>query len=174
MDYYFAYGSNLHPIRLEDRLGPAEYYSAGELQAAELLFNKSARDGSGKGNIRMVDDISQRVYGAVYSISKTQERLLDKFEALGSGYRKIYQEVVVESGSQLTCFSYQAMPEYTDDAAVPYDWYKHLVLLGAEYQGFPQEYIKELKNTKSVPDKNRKRATQNELLVEKMKGMSIS
>ncbi len=168
MNYYFAYGSNLHPIRIQERLGWVELYSTGQLEYAELLFNKAARDGSGKGNIRLTEEAAQKVYGAVYTISKKQERRLDKFEALGRGYQKIDREIVLDNGNRISCFTYQAMPKYTDNTSVPYEWYKNLVVVGAEFLGFPEDYVRDLKTTETIPDKNRKRSSRNDRLIEKM------
>ncbi|MEX2604918.1 MAG: gamma-glutamylcyclotransferase family protein [Gracilimonas sp.] len=169
MDYYYAYGSNLHPVRVEDRLGSVKLYSTGRLHSAEIQFNKTGGDGSGKGTIKWVNNPSQCIYGAVYKISEEQERLLDGFESLGKGYKKIYLDVISENETPINCFTYQGMEQYIDDASIPFDWYKKLVVLGAEFLGFPKEYIRELKKTKSISDSNNDRLTLNSLLIERIK-----
>ena len=45
---YFAYGSNLHPERLRERVPSAESLGVARLEAHVLRFHKRGRDGSGK------------------------------------------------------------------------------------------------------------------------------
>ena len=49
--FYFAYGSNLHPNRLEARIGKSHQLGLFKLVNYKLKFNKPSNDGSAKCNI---------------------------------------------------------------------------------------------------------------------------
>lgn len=169
MKYYFAYGSNLHPIRLEDRLGPVELLGIGTLHYTTLTFNKVGSDGSGKATILTTSDPSKRVMGAVYSLSKKQEKLLDGFESLGKGYHKSFVEIEMEEENNVSCFTYEGMSEYVDDSSLPFYWYVQLVVLGGQFLDLPEDYIQFLKSIKSVKDQDEKRQEVNQRLIKLMK-----
>lgn len=168
MNYYFAYGSNLHPIRLEDRLGKVSFRGIGKLDYTEIHFHKTGSDGSGKATIESTADHRKYVLGAIYDISKTQEKLLDKFESLGAGYNKLIVEAELKNGDKVTCFTYQGMREYIDYNSLPFHWYKQLVMQGGRFLNFPPEYIEFIKNVDSVADQNVKRVEVNERLIKLM------
>lgn len=165
---YFAYGSNLHPIRLEDRLGPVEFMGIGTLKFTDLTFNKVGGDGSGKATILTTSNPASRVLGAVYSLSKKQEKLLDGFESLGKGYHKSFVEVEMDNVQEMSCFTYEGMPEYVDDSSLPFHWYKKLVVMGGEFLNFPEDYIQFLKTIESVEDHDEKRKQVNQRLIKLM------
>lgn len=165
---YFAYGSNLHPIRLEDRLGKVGFHGIGKLSYTEIHFHKTGSDGSGKATIESSSDRSKYVLGAMYELSKRQEKLLDKFESLGAGYNKLIVEVELERGEEITCFTYQGMREYVDYTSQPFHWYKQLVAQGSRFLGFPPEYTHFIENIDSIADQNKKRVKTNERLIKLM------
>lgn len=168
MKNYFAYGSNLHPVRLEKRLGKVEFRGIGKLRATDIQFNKTGGDGSGKATIVESDDPEKSIWGAIYGITEKQEKRLDKFEALGKGYHKITVEPEMPSGDSISCITYQGMPEYVDEEAVPFGWYKKLVIVGAEYLNFPENYVRDLKRVESRTDPNRLRKRNNQQLIKRM------
>lgn len=166
---YFAYGSNLHPIRLEDRLGQVEFFGKGKLHSTEIHFHKVGSDGSGKATIQSSSDPDNVVWGALYKLSKKQEKLLDKFESLGAGYNKIHIEAELENGKSMPCFTYEGMSEYIDYNSLPFHWYKQLVIFGSLYLSFPQKYVEFLEDVPSEADTNSKRADTNQRLIKLMK-----
>lgn len=149
---YFAYGSNLHPKRLESRIGVINTIGAVKLNSYKLDFNKLSRDGSTKCNITSSTP-NEHVYGVAYKLTAEQKKILDKFEA---GY-SIRWLSTFEVGD---CFTYIANPPF-DDSALPYDWYKILVILGASYHNFPASYLNVLGCFASFEDKNKKRTEEN-------------
>lgn len=169
VNLYFAYGSNLHPIRLENRLGPVKFFGKAKIHATEVHFHKLGSDGSGKATIQSSSDPQKVVWGAVYDLSKKQEKLLDKFESLGAGYNKIYIDVEMENGDNKACFTYKGMAEYVDYTSLPFHWYKKFVVLGSEYLNFPQNYIELLEDIQSEKDPNEKRVVTNQRLIKLMK-----
>lgn len=132
---YAAYGSNLHPVRLQERVPSAELLGTGVVSGRELRFHKrSFVDGSGKCDIVPGDGL---VHVAVYDVPEDEKPLLDGFEGLGKGYRV---EIVDVPGFS-PCFTYVAMDDHVDASLRPYDWYVRLVLIGCAYHGFPRDYV---------------------------------
>ncbi|MAO66355.1 MAG: gamma-glutamylcyclotransferase [Balneola sp.] len=168
-NHYFAYGSNLHPIRLESRLGQVDFFGKGKLKSTEIHFHKRGSDGSGKATIQSTSDQDKIAWGAVYELSKKQEKLLDKFESLGAGYHKTYVDVEMENGNIAPCFTYEGMTEYVDFNSLPFHWYKQLVIEGSRYLKFPENYIDFLENIPSEADPNDKRVSTNRRLIKLMK-----
>jgi len=147
---YAAYGSNLHPGRLSRRLASARLLGTAFLADWSLRFHKRSVDASGKCSIASG---SSGVHFAIYQISEADKQVLDKIEGAGSGYTEIGL-VVPGYGS---CFSYTASETHIDDSLAPYDWYKELVLAGAQALGFPAAYIDTIRGVgaRTDPDLDR-------------------
>jgi hypothetical protein len=153
--YYFAYGSNLHPIRLERRVDAIEALGVAQLRDHELAFNKRGADGSGKGNI--MGARGAVVWGAVYALSETQAATLDGIE--GSAYERVTLEVIrSDMGTALPVFSYRALAAAIDNSLTPFDWYLGFVVHGALHHGLPTTYVDRLRRVAAVRDANDERA----------------
>ena len=160
---YAAYGFNLHPIRLSDRVPSAKLIGKGILEGKDLRFHKRSKDGSGKCNI--VDDDKQQVYVAVYEIDESEKPALDNAEGVGYGYRT--EEVkVVEFGE---CFTYIAEDSYIDDSLKPYTWYKEMLLVGCENLEVPMTYINRIRGVDADEDLEKQRQAKNMKLVVRAK-----
>lgn len=131
---YAAYGSNLHPLRLTERISSAQLVATGFLPNWSLQFHKRSNDGSGKCNILSGGN---GIHVAVFEISATDKLELDRIEGLGVGY----SETILSVPGIGPCASYVAEQSHIDDSLVAYDWYKELVLLGASVHGFPDSYL---------------------------------
>ena len=154
--FYFAYGSNLHPMRLEERVGVVRCLGIARLRGVRLSFDKVGDDGSGKCNIPVSRDLSSSALGAVFEMSLGQAETLDSFESIGRGYTRV--DVRVNAAKEeFNCFSYRAMASYRDEAVLPFDWYRELVYLGSVFHGFPEDYSLRLaaRATKPDPDSER-------------------
>lgn len=88
--YYAAYGSNLHPLRLRERVASARLIGTHFLADWSLRFHKRSRDKSAKCNI---DAGGSGIYVAVSDISVADMRTLDGIEGLGSGYSEAIDAV---------------------------------------------------------------------------------
>ena len=66
--YYLAYGSNLHPVRLSERVPSAELLGVVELREYRLVFQKRGWDGSSKCTLVRTGETSVGAYGAMYAI----------------------------------------------------------------------------------------------------------
>jgi gamma-glutamylcyclotransferase len=147
--HYFAYGSNLLSARLKERTPSARVVAPAVLEGHALRWHKAGADGSGKCDVVPVDETGQRVIGVVYEIALSEKPLLDAAEALGVGYGE--REVVVQVGGRpLSAWLYGALK--IDPQAVPYDWYKALVLGGAREHGFEPGYLRMLEAVQAKPD----------------------
>ena len=84
MQYYFAYGSNLHHAQMQKRCPKCSYIKKYILHDFQLTF----RSKYGAADIER--KVGKKVYGALYLISKCAERRLDIYEEYPTLYKKIY------------------------------------------------------------------------------------
>jgi cation transport regulator ChaC len=153
--YYFAYGSNMHRGRLRARAPSAELIETAVLGNHRLYFNKRGRDGSGKCTVSM--ESAGRVYGVVYRISNAQRSALDRAE--GTGYsRRSFVVNGLSGGRTYRVFMYRAKAIALDDALRPYDWYRALVVAGAEQHCLPPSYVDYLRHVETWHDPNPRRS----------------
>lgn len=149
---YVAYGSNLHPGRLQKRVPSAALVGTGLLPGYRLTFHKrSDKDGSGKCNILVG---GAGVYVAVYEIPNFDREILDTCEGLGTGYHN--RDVQLDGFGE--CSTYVADSRVIDDSVQPMDWYKEYVLQGALYHGFPGDYLAQIECLAAVVDSDETRA----------------
>ena len=163
-----AYGSNLHPVRLAQRVRSAKPVGVVPMPGKRLAFHKKSQDGSGKClfyDSARTDDI---MYGVIYQFDSLEKKALDDLEGLGKGYNE-QMAVFPFNGETYRSYIYVATSTHIDATLIPYDWYKEMVLLGARYHGLPTEYIAKITAVASVPDPDPKRAAKNEALLVSMR-----
>jgi hypothetical protein len=171
--YCLAYGSNLHPFRLAQRVPSANPIGVVPMPGKRLAFHKGSQDGSGKclfydpGN---ADDI---MYGVIYEFHAAEKFKLDELEGLGQGYNERLVACSI-NGKTYHAYVYVAASTHIDASLTPYDWYKEMVLLGARYHGLPTEYIAKVAAVASVPDPDPKRAAKNEAILVNMRRMNAA
>ncbi len=154
---YFAYGSNLLSRRLRERTPSATVLGRGILSGHVLRWHMVSSDGSGKCDVVMAGSHApSAVHGVVYRIARTEKPRLDQAESLGLGYRD-EQLTVHLDGQAVQAWIYRALR--IDALAVPYDWYKAVVIAGAREHGLPGDYLALLHAapTKTDPDRERAR-----------------
>lgn len=154
---YFAYGSNMLTQRLRERTPSARVVSAAALHGHALRWHKVSRDGSAKCDAVPAAPDSV-VHGVVFEIDRAEKPALDLAEGIGMGYREKIVEVATERGP-LQAWTYQATN--TDHLALPYTWYRSLVVAGAKEHGLPQDYVAALEATRTKVDPDEERAAQN-------------
>ena len=135
--YYLAYGSNLHPLRLAERVPSARFMGLATLPGYRLAFHKRGSDGSGKCNILATGATGDRVHGAVFAMATGHRPLLDRFE--GPGYRTEALPVTLSEGA-VTAFAYVAETSCIDEELRPWAWYRDIVYRGACYHALPASY----------------------------------
>ena len=84
MQYYFAYGSNLHHAQMKKRCPKCSYIKKHILNNYHLTF----RSKYGAADIER--KIGKKVYGALYIISRYAEKRLDIYEEYPTLYKKMY------------------------------------------------------------------------------------
>ncbi len=146
---YFAYGSNLHPERLGERLPDILVLGPARLAGHRLRFHKRGRDGSGKCDCEPTGAPQDSVLGVLYRIPAVHKATLDEIE--GTGYRSLRVRVVI-GGTMAVAFAYRALPDHVHASLRPYTWYRDLVLRGAEHHGLPRDYLRMIAATPARPD----------------------
>ena len=159
---YAAYGSNLHPMRLVQRVPSAKLVGTGIVAGFELRFHKRSLDGSAKCGIVEADS---EIHVAVFDIPLEEKPLLDRVEGLGSGYDEM-QVAVPGFGD---CWTYKAAETHIDPALTPYSWYKALVLVGSVFNDFTERYMQTIRDVPEQRDPDEQRHARNMALVEAMR-----
>lgn len=155
---YFAYGSNMLTQRLKDRVPSAHLITLATLSGYELRWHKVSQDRSGKCDVVQIDSPNSKVIGVVYEILISEKAALDEAEGLGNGYDQ--KQVLLETvNGPLQAQTYYATK--IDPSAVPYDWYKALVIAGAKQHKLPEGYISALEKIVAKIDANAQRAKKN-------------
>ena len=163
--HYFAYGSNLHPLRLQQRIPSAQLVGTTTIAEFELSFAKRGQDASGKGHIKPALHPG-KVFGAVYQLATEHRTDLDHFE--GPGYGRTSFELSVNRQTY-SCFAYVGLSSHLDESLQPFHWYKSLIILGAEFHDFPASYIRNIQQTPSIADPDPHRSRLNERLIADIK-----
>ena len=149
---YAAYGSNLHPTRLQKRVSSAKLLGTSTLPGYDLRFNKAGRkDGSGK--CTLVSGYSE-VHLAIYEVREAERPFLDHAEGLGYGYDHL--SLNVDGFGR--CSTYIAASSAINDELQPFDWYRELVFLGCMFNDFPNAYTGSVKGVSAVQDRNSTRS----------------
>jgi gamma-glutamylcyclotransferase (GGCT)/AIG2-like uncharacterized protein YtfP len=156
---YFAYGSNLHPLRLDERAPSSACVGVARLPDYGLRFHKRADDGSGKCDA--VPAPGETVYGTLFRLD---ERDLPQLDAAERGYDRVVVCVSLEAEA-LEAFTYRARPERVAPGLLPYRWYRDLVVAGARQRGLPAAYVAALEAVVAQDDPDAERACRMEGLL---------
>ncbi len=156
--HYLAYGSNLHPLRLRERVPSAELLGTVPLSGQKVVFQKISPDGSSKCDLVEAGQRSL-AFGALYRIDQSHLGALDAVEGLGSGYDRSLFPLSFR-GRVLRPFTYRAAPTHISPALKPFCWYRDLVTAGADFLELPQWYRQQLgkATTQTDPDLDRHQA----------------
>ena len=168
-----AYGSNLHPLRLTQRVRSATALGVVPMPGKRLAFHKRSDDGSGKCLFYEPGGTADMMFGVAYEIDAAEKPTLDDLEGLGKGYNE--QQVSFPlNGATYQALVYVAASTHIDPTLVPYGWYKDMVVLGARYHRLPANYIAKIEAVVAVPDTNPKRAANRAAIVENMRAVNVS
>lgn len=159
---YAAYGSNLHPVRLAERLSSTRLLGTGHRPDWSLRFHKLSRDASGKCSIVPGDE---GVHFAIFDISDDDKRELDRIEGVGSGYAAT--SLLIPSFGD--CATYVAEATHVDEALRPYDWYREFVLAGATCHDFPDDYVASIVAVRAIKDPDIERSAAMWALAERIR-----
>ena len=140
---YFAYGSNLLPLRLSQRVASSRSLGQAVLPGYRLAFHKKGADASAKCNVFQSGSGEHQVYGVVYQMLASEPTRV---------------------------FFYQAPAGYIDDSLLPYHWYKQLVVQGARYHRLPETWLALLQQVESRQDPDRERDALHQRILEAARG----
>ncbi len=165
---YFAYGSNLHPLRLRERAPSARFVQVTAIAEHSLRFHKRGRDGSGKCNAYFTAHTNDKLLAALYEIDAREKSELDQHEGVGAGY-EIRTFSVMALGHEREVLAYVAMADHIDESLRPFSWYSELVLIGATYHGFPTTYLQSIKQVRTIVDTDQARVERNERILSRIR-----
>lgn len=135
--FYFAYGSNMGPRRLQARVNSARCLTPALVKGYRFAFNKLSRDGSAKAGIEQA--LAESVQGVLYEIDMLDVRALRKVEGVGRGY----EESIVKTtygGEPIEALTFVPTDICSDRA--PYSWYLFHILIGATAAQFDAAYLR--------------------------------
>ena len=156
---YAAYGSNLHPQRLRERIRSATLRGTGFLRKYTLQFHKRGQDLSAKCGF---SGCGQGLHVAIYAVNEADRKTLDRIEGVGKGY-DVDEISVPEFGR---CFTYVAARTHIDELLHPFDWYREMVLLGCRRHAFPVPYCERIAALPVIEDPDPVRSAENWRTVE--------
>ena len=133
---YFAYGSNLHHKQMKRRCKDSKYIGCYTLKNYKLAF-RNFYYGGGVADIQKKKKSS--VLGAIYKISKRDEKKLDVYEDYPKTYIKKYFKIY----GKKVMFYY--MPKKTKHVA-PSKRYLNIIIQGYKDCGYRDSYILIAKN----------------------------
>lgn len=168
-----AYGSNLHPFRLTQRVPSAKAIGVVPMQGKRLAFHKRSDDGSGKCLFYEAGGAENMMFGVAYEIDAAEKPLLDEREGLGKGYNEQQVSFPV-NGVTHQALVYVAASTHIDPTLVPYTWYKDMVVLGARYHHLPADYVAKIEAVVSVRDPNPRRTGNMAAIVENMRAINAA
>ncbi len=168
-----AYGSNLHPYRLMQRVPSAKPLGVVPMPNKRLAFHKQSQDNSGKCLFYEPGWPEDIMYGVAYEFDAAEKANLDRLEGLNHGYN---EQIVSFPLNDMTyeAFVYVAASTHIDPSLAPYNWYKAMVVLGARYHRLPPDYIAKIEATAAIPDPDPRRAAENAAILENMQRMNVA
>ncbi|KAK3283933.1 hypothetical protein CYMTET_8389 [Cymbomonas tetramitiformis] len=153
----FAYGGNLDPQRMAERVGSFNLREYACLKNWKVCFEKQAGDGSGYANI--VKSEGDVVEGALYEIEPAAIRALDRYEGVASGhYRRVKATVITKQSGDRECWLYVAEQSRCQRGLRPRREYLNHLLKGQDI--FTSFYTDRLRNV-PVHDSTQESAERN-------------
>jgi gamma-glutamylcyclotransferase (GGCT)/AIG2-like uncharacterized protein YtfP len=134
MRWYFAYGSNMNPARMQARGLSVVESMPGALAGYRLCFNKRAMNrAAGRAYANIRHDRAAQVQGVLYQLADDSEIIkLDHYEGTPVFYSRERMPVITLNGVQ-PAWVYIANPAFREEGLLPsVDYMAHL-LAGREW-----------------------------------------
>ena len=166
---YFAYGSNMLTRRLThpSRAPSAVARGVATIAGFAVRFHKVGADGSGKCTLVATNDKSAVAYGVLYELADSDGDRLDGVEGVNTGgYNRRSVRLRFADGGTTDAVTYVAGDRHIDEARVPFDWYRDIVVGGAVEHGLPTWYVEELTQVPALSDPDVGRAARARRLLE--------
>ncbi|WP_339488367.1 gamma-glutamylcyclotransferase family protein [Pseudomonas sp. EL_65y_Pfl2_R95] len=133
MDWYFAYGSNMNPARMQVRGLDVKEARAGQLKGFSLRFNKRAATAAGHAFANIAYQPGSVVEGVLYRLADGEQiSKLDPFEGTPVLYSREPMLVSSEQGD-IAAWVYIANPAFREEGLLPSREYLEHLLLGREF-----------------------------------------
>lgn len=152
MFYYFGYGSNLSVISLKAKGVDPLSSEPARLEGWKLVFNipDFFQIEGGTGNIVPGAD-TDVVHGALHGCRAGDVHKLDQLEAVGVTYRRVETTVTAYSGRRVRAYVYVGLADILDDACLPSQRYRNILVQGATDMRLDPRYIAELRAMPTHP-----------------------
>lgn len=109
---YFAFGSNMDPQQLRNRVGEVPSPRNAQLREYKLVFDKYSRSRKcGAANVFFTGKNEDFVEGLLYSLTEAQFKILDEFEGTESKNIDTYKRVEIDLACGTRAFTYIAQGE---------------------------------------------------------------
>ncbi len=150
-DHYFAYGSNMNPARMRDRVSEPCTAASGTLRDYLLRFNKRATGKhSGTAYANVIYRRGAVTEGVVYRLSAPEQiTKLDPHEVYPEHYDRLVVQVETTDGL-LDAWVYIANADFISEGLKPARWYLEHLLAGKDY--LSQDYYERLQGTEYMAD----------------------
>ena len=148
MNYYFAYGSNMNQLQMQERcpqsilVGKAVLY---EYKIDFTIYSEKRQCGCAD----IVPSPALEVWGLLYSVNDSDRRALDMFEGHPIHYQRCTVVVFDDVGVSHNAFSYEVVNKHP----VTLKTSKHYLGLlheAALQHNFPESYLKTLTTFRTV------------------------
>ena len=150
--YYFAYGSNMHPEQIGERCAVPRVVCAACLRGHRLAFYGRNRMWDG-GMETVVQASGQDTWGVLYELAFSDAASLDMWcgARLDGGGAYFHYPVLVQDagGREHTAVLYKK--DVLGQAVPPSSEYLARILAGAAANNLPAAYVDWLKNLQSAP-----------------------
>ena len=144
---YFAYGSNMSPAQIAERVGEVANAQPARLEGYELRFNKRSQAKPPCGYANIVPAQEKKVYGVLYDLDENQLGKIDDREGTTGGhYARALVNVLLNNETDVEAVAYVACPEKVEEGLLPTR--KYLNHLLAAYKWLPADYLAWLKSHK--------------------------
>lgn len=138
--FYFAYGSNLCPVQMDERCPGFTAAAPGTLEGYRLDFpRRSVRWGGGVAG--WAEAPEERIEGVLYQLSDLHLERLDHLEGVAEGrYRRTHVDVLLSTGEIRRALCYEA---HREEGAPfkPTAAYLEAMIRGASHHGLSQAWI---------------------------------
>ena len=135
---YFAFGSNLYQKQMKKRCKDSKYIGCHKLKGYKLVFRHMYYGGG-------VADVERKknsnVLGAIYKISKSDEKVLDVYEDFPTMYIKKYFKLF---GKKVMFYYMPKKTKYNPPAKI----YLNKIIQGYKDCGYKNSYIMISRNKK--------------------------
>lgn len=154
MMLYFAYGSNINWEQIKNRCPSAQFVCTAVLKDYRLAFTRSSKTRQ-CGVADVINEPGQVVWGVIYKISNDDVVKLDLSEGFRPDRRReensyVREELCVykEGNEEKPVLVSIYIANKQKKPPLPNDNYKQLILNGAKYWHFPEEYIRFIEQIK--------------------------